>query len=189
MSDIESKHAKPVMTPLIKGENLVSIGDQEAHSLALFAFKTAVVLDHANRRDEGPFFSPRIRHSFRRSLAIPNIVQMWLCGYDRHRNNLRVHTTYLNGKIKPTYPIQMYVLTFGIGCFVFQTVSAKHFGTISLAPSPGFERLAVPFWPNIPPGIVWPNPVENLSEVSEFDRFAFRWSTVLASPRFSGDGL
>src|ERR1700677_4836142 len=51
MSEIESKHAKPVMTPLIKGDSAFPIGSSEAHSLALFAFKTAVVLDHAHRRD------------------------------------------------------------------------------------------------------------------------------------------
>ena len=82
MSDIESTHAMPVMTPLIKGDSALPIGSSEAHSLALFAFKTAVVLDHANRRDKTPFFSSRIRYSFRRDLVIPGTVQMWLCGYE-----------------------------------------------------------------------------------------------------------
>jgi hypothetical protein len=39
MSDIEGLHAKPVMTPLIKGDTPLPIGGAEAHSLALFAFK------------------------------------------------------------------------------------------------------------------------------------------------------
>jgi hypothetical protein len=179
MSDIEGKHAKPVMTPLIKGETLVPVGSSEAHSLALFAFKTAVILDHANRRDKAPFFSSRMRYGFRRHLAIPGTVQMWLCGYDGHRNSMRVQVVYHEGELGPAYPIQMYVLTFGIGCLVFQVLSAKHFGSIGLAPPPGFERLAVPFWPEVIPGFVWPNPLQNISKVSEFDRFSFRWGEVI----------
>jgi hypothetical protein len=184
MSDIENGHAKPVMTPLIKGESAVAIGSSEAHSLALFAFKTAVVLDHANRRVRAPFFSPRIRHAFRRSLAIPNITRMWLCGFDGHRNARRIQTVYLNGKVQPTYPIQMYVLTFGVGCFVFQVLSAKHFGSITLEPYLGFERLAIPFWPTPPLGLDWPH-CNNLSSDDEFDGFAFRWGRVVGYPRYS----
>lgn len=41
MSDIESKHAKLVLTPLIRGEEDVPIGVATARSLAIFTFKTA----------------------------------------------------------------------------------------------------------------------------------------------------
>jgi hypothetical protein len=180
MSDIEDKHAKPVMTPLIKGETAVPIGSAEAHSLALFAFKTAVVLDHADRRRDH-FFSSRIRDGFRRHLAIPGTVQMWMCGYAQNRNRMRSQVVYHNGKLGATYPIQLYALTFGIGCLVFQVLSINDFGSVRFAPLSGFEDLAVPFWPIVPEGIVWPNSI-SLSNVSEFDRFSFRWSSVFLAP-------
>src|SRR5260370_38193237 len=43
MSDIESKHAKPVLTPLVTGQSGIPIDKTSAHSLAIFAFKTAIV--------------------------------------------------------------------------------------------------------------------------------------------------
>ena len=39
MSDIESQHAKPVMTPLIQGELHIPLSQPNARSIALFAFK------------------------------------------------------------------------------------------------------------------------------------------------------
>src|ERR1017187_10244882 len=50
MSDIESHHAKPALTPLITGEMDIPINLERAQSMALFAFKTAVILDHSQRR-------------------------------------------------------------------------------------------------------------------------------------------
>lgn len=51
MSDLESKHAKPVLTPLITGEVLgIPITQQEARSIALWIFKTAVIIDEASHR-------------------------------------------------------------------------------------------------------------------------------------------
>jgi hypothetical protein len=50
MSDIETMHGEPALTPLIKGEEELSIGTAEATSLAIWTFKTAVVLGHANKR-------------------------------------------------------------------------------------------------------------------------------------------
>jgi hypothetical protein len=177
MSDIESKHAKPVMTPLIEGNQHVPLSGREAYSLAVFAFKTAVVLDHANRRGGDPYFSRRIRQAFKRSLAIPRTTNMWLCGFNNHRNQRRIQTVYHKGQLTPTYPIQLYVLTISIGALVFQVVSVKHFGTAVLEPPPGYERLAVPFWPSIGRGFIWPNHT-NLSSNDEFDTFAFRWRRV-----------
>jgi hypothetical protein len=52
MSDIETEHAQPALTPLITGEMDIPIDLSRAHSMALFAFKTTVVLDHARRLRE-----------------------------------------------------------------------------------------------------------------------------------------
>jgi hypothetical protein len=55
MSKIEGDHAKPSMEDLITGKLDIPIMQSRANSIALFGFKTAVVLDHL-RRDPEPFF-------------------------------------------------------------------------------------------------------------------------------------
>src|SRR3954468_13090910 len=55
MSDLESSHAKVALQPLILGDQHITISEKRSRSLALFAFKTAVVIDHMGR-DGNPFF-------------------------------------------------------------------------------------------------------------------------------------
>ena len=55
MSDIENLHAKPAMADIILGKLDLAISQQRARSIAMFAFKSAVVLDHVSRGRE-PFF-------------------------------------------------------------------------------------------------------------------------------------
>jgi hypothetical protein len=81
MSDIESKYAKPVMTPLILGHTGVAVTQSSADAISRFAFKTAVVLDHLARTRQ-PFFARYVRHGFRKSHAIPGKrenVACWVC--------------------------------------------------------------------------------------------------------------
>ena len=101
MSDIENEHAKPVLTPLITGQRDIPIGLPEARSIALFAFKTAVVIDCVYSRSVAPFFERTQRHEFREKLAIPANVQMWLCAYAGNRESGRFIPRYLQGKLPP----------------------------------------------------------------------------------------
>ena len=176
MSDIESLHAKPVMTRLIQGEFNIPIGPPEARSIALFAFKTAVVLDHT-RRDRPPFFSKDLRHAFREHLIIPNIAQMWMCAYAPGARRINVHFGHWRGDLSPTYPIRIYVCTCGIGNFAFQVVTINQPGFASFMPLPGFEDLAVPLWPTVLPNFVWP-PRKGLMSAQEFKKFCFRWEST-----------
>jgi hypothetical protein len=155
MSDIENRHAKPTMTPLIKGDVKIPIRQSEARSLALYAFKTAVILDHT-QRDREPFFSRRIRQAFRNGLDIPQSVRMWMGAYLPGDLRVNYDVGYWNGNIAPAYPVQQFVLTCGIGCFAFQVVAVKQMRSIKLNPLLGFEDLAIPFWPNLIKSFVWP---------------------------------
>src|ERR1039458_9469419 len=56
MSRLETEHAKPVLTPLVTGKAGVPIKLEEARSIALFAYKTAIVMDYAQCRNGSPFF-------------------------------------------------------------------------------------------------------------------------------------
>jgi hypothetical protein len=176
MSDIENLHAKPIMTHLIKGDLAVPLNRPESRSLAIFAFKTAVVLDHS-RRDREPFFSHTLRHAFRESFAIPDTVQMWMCAFAPNRLNLPVlvNCGYYKS-LTPSDPFQMYICTCGIGKFAFQVIAAKDF-VGRFAPLPGFDHLLVDLWPRIPPGFVWP-PQNGLVSKDHFYELAKRWESI-----------
>ena len=77
MSDIEHHHAKPAMSDLILGKRVEEITAAQAHSISLFAFKTAVITNHMLPEDE-EFFDISQRYAFRESLFIPPKVGMYV---------------------------------------------------------------------------------------------------------------
>jgi len=177
MSAIESGHAKPALTPLITGQFDIPIDRSRAHSIALFAFKTAVVLDHAQRLRE-PFFSKRLRYGFRLHHTIPGIVNMWFCGYKGHRGNGQFKTAYMKGAASSSDHCLMYACTCAIGCFVFQVLAVKQIGNARFRPLGGFEDLAVQFFPGVRPNCIWPDPYA-LDGIAQFEAFADRWRNVV----------
>lgn len=177
MSKIESEHAKPVLTPLVTGELSIPIGLKEAESIALFAFKTAVILDHANRKAE-PFFSRRIRVAFKNHHSIPGFVRMWMCPFAAHRSTGQVTTVYHQGKSPAGNRFHMYTCTCGFGHFAFQVLAVNQLGTASFRSlAPFREDLAVPFWPELPRNYIWPHRVA-LKTIDEFQAFAGRWRDI-----------
>lgn len=64
MSTLENEKAKPVLTPLVIGKSDIPITAEDAHSIALFAFSKAVVIDCSTRSREA-FFPRSVRHAFR----------------------------------------------------------------------------------------------------------------------------
>ena len=91
MSDIEGNRAKPAMTPMIRGKIGkvgIEIDSSRANSLALFSFKTAVVVDHMRPRNEPRFFSKFVRYGFRESRAIPASTGIWLSAYQLDRKSV-----------------------------------------------------------------------------------------------------
>src|SRR5947209_10860699 len=70
MSDIESKYAQPAMEALIiGGKTDFTISKARAKAIALFAFKTAVVIDHMG--GDPPFFRRSLRYAFAANKIIP----------------------------------------------------------------------------------------------------------------------
>jgi len=174
MSDIESHHAKPILTPLVTGKMDIPIDQAAAHSLALFVFKTAVILDHSNRSRE-PFFSRRIRHAFRIHRLIPSDVNMWMCGYAGHRAGVHAITLYHQAESTTGYRFDMYACTCAFGNFVFQMLAVKQLRALQLRTlSSAPKNVSIPFWPKIRDGFVWP-PRLALMNRSDFNAFAARW--------------
>jgi hypothetical protein len=179
MSDIENKHAKPVMAPLMRGEVSATFGQNEARSLAIFAFKTAVVLDHdqAIMQHQEPFFSRRQRYAFRERLIIPETVRMWLTPYvpSKTRRRLDIRVTHSTHDLLPSYPMQIYSCSCGIGALAFQVIAYKQMFSVDFRPrSPDFDHLAIPFWPLLLPGYTWPG-YRCLQSAEQFHAFARRW--------------
>ncbi|MGB8523552.1 MAG: hypothetical protein WCD43_11345 [Candidatus Acidiferrales bacterium] len=173
MSDIESSHAKPSLTDLIIGKMDFLITQSRARSIALFAFKTAVIFDHLARKRE-PFFLASSRHAFRESLTIPSNVQMWMAGF-RPPGKGKAQTVYHTGNVPGKNSIEIYACTYAVGHLVIQIVGCNASEVSSIQPRLArFETLSVPFWPSLPDGFIWPAG-DVLRTVDDLDAFSMRW--------------
>src|ERR1700733_10755898 len=166
MSDIENNHAKPNLSELIIGNTDVPIEAPRARSIALFCFKTALVIDVISPLD-APFFRKAERYAFRTSLAIPEIVNIWTAKLAPMGKG-RVNSGYGKASISPVEMVRSYICTFATGHFVFQLVAIR--SSRAFEPLPGFEHLAVPFYPRFQK-FVWP-PIYTLADTRQFEIFA-----------------
>src|SRR5271169_3869635 len=126
MSKIENDHAKPALTDLILDKLDIPIAESRANSIALFAFKSAVVFNHL-RPVADPFFPQSARHNFREVRAIPGNVRMWMAGFLPVGKG-EVQTVYHNGALPNGNRIRLYVCTYAVGHFVFQVLAARQGG-------------------------------------------------------------
>ena len=174
MSDIET-NVKPILAPMIAGERAVPITPEIARSIAVFAFKTAVIVDHM-RRDE-PFFPRRFRQAFRKSLFIPSFVNMWMCGFAGNRSKVRIKGIYHSGKTPDGLHLKMYACTCAFGNFAFQVLSVFQSRSAEIYSAGRFKNIAVPLWPKSPPNFVWPYR-EMLTSEDDFMDFSMRWQDL-----------
>jgi hypothetical protein len=174
MSNLEQRHAKPSMSDLIVGREVANISQSRANSIALFAFKSVIVIDRM-RRDK-PFFRRSVRHDFARRLTIPDGIQMWLAGF-LPMGSGRLNTHYGDASIPSGGRLKLYACTYGVGHFIFQVVAVRSTRIPSFSPQASFEYSSIPFWPAIPEGISWP-PTECLRTRTDFEKFSERWDTI-----------
>jgi hypothetical protein len=173
---IENGHAKPAMKDLIIGKQEILIPPERARSIALFAFKTAIVVDHMSRNMPFRFFHPEIRHRFRATLEIPPTVMIWMV---HSPTGGAVFTVRHEFKVTNlAHNIDFQVCNFRAGSFGFQVAAARDPIPCSLTPNPTFEELSVPCWPEVPRGFVWPllPPLTN----GQFRQFGMRWQNAKA---------
>jgi hypothetical protein len=155
MSNIEKWRAKPAMEDLIIGKGLdFTIGQSRANDIAIFSFKTAVILDHLVEGRER-FFARSVRHNFRRTLEIPPHVRMWFAGYF-YRTAGRATSFYYG--LPGSEKLELYVLNYYVGHFVIQLVVQSELFLRHISPDKRYEGIAVPFWPRIPDSFSWPPP-------------------------------
>lgn len=186
MSELENKHAKPAMTPLILGKTGIVITSSQADSIAFFGFKTAVVIDYLARRRE-PFFARSIRHGFRQTRAIPAYTTaMWLSAC-LFRESGFLNSMYHEGTLPTKDSFELYVCTYSVGHLVFQATSFRPLSGLVFSPKDTtFDNLAIPLWPWIDSGAVWPPGAIRTRQ--EFRSFSQRWQRIIVGrprPDFS----
>lgn len=176
MSRIENDHAKRSMLGLMLDTPNIKLEKSRTSSIALFAFKTAVIIDHL-ARNRPNFFERSVRHEFGISQTIPDNVAMWLTRFG-HSARGEANTAYHEGSPAPERSIEMYVCTYAVEFLVLQVVSYKAKGVGQFSPENEFS--AIPFWPEIPSGMVWP-PFYSLNSIPEFNAFSDRWQKGTAT--------
>ena len=174
MSDIEARHGKPAMSGLILGKQVKEITADQAHSISLFAFKTAIIANQMLPKDE-EFFDISQRYAFRESLLIPPDIRMWLFGFEpENAGGIRSRSVYFPNKHATRLTLN--ICSFYVGQFGFQVVSATCFGVTQIESLPTPDDLTVLFYPAIKPRVSWPRNVVLGREA--FDGFAARWDKV-----------
>jgi hypothetical protein len=180
MSTLEAQYAKPAMKDLIVNDKLVSLSPNRLASIAVFAFKQAVIGDYASVPGRDPFYSLADRHSFAASLAIPSGVYMWLAAFKEKRQGI-FRPLYHKVPTNPKRSFEMYLLTFGAGYFLFQILSFRWL-TSALPTVPiirqesAWNKFSIPFWPSDGQAVSWP-PSKQLTW-DRANEFAERWHTI-----------
>lgn len=186
MSDVDTQ-ASLTMSNMILHGSAVSLLPIGITSIAMFAYKTAVVIDYARRDPAGPFFPPAERKRFSGGEHfIPPGVQVWISSF-RPRGT-RVHGSYSGhyGEIKTGKyrHFKFYVLTYAVGLVLLQVAAYRWGSRLIKAPSfipyvhqaSRFDVVSTPIW--LPEGkpVLWPT--EQCVSNDTVMQFAERWGRV-----------
>jgi hypothetical protein len=177
ISRIEDEHGKPVLTPLIEGDKVIPIDQTAARYIAIWAFKTAVVIDHAHKLFGKSYFTSEEKTTFRETRTMPNDSAVWVGMFQGHRHRIKLETGQNSGHIAPDQPLTMYLFTCAIGCLVIQFGHARTSRPVGFEPEPGFESIMAPIWPDLHPNLTWPWP-DKVTEDSQFMELHNRWKTI-----------
>ena len=124
MSDIEGR-SKAAFSAMMRDGSAVSLLSRGLALLAAFAFKCAVIADHADSRG-GPFFSAFERYRFRESLQVPRRVRMWIAAFHDPVGHRGVFTRYRSRPNQDGFrDLEFYVFTFLAGHLAFQVHATR----------------------------------------------------------------
>jgi hypothetical protein len=182
MSDIENVLAKPILRHLIVDTSPRELGIKTLISLAIFAFKTAVVADHVSPVD-GPFFSTDQRYTFAKTLDVPDGVYMWFSALKNQRNGA-FRSRHSKTQNRTGNDFHIYSFTYIVGHFVLQVAAVKWKGSDLGRPfpvvvqDPSNSAFSIPFWPiDNDTALFWP-PSAYLDEDC-IDAFTDRWGSLI----------
>jgi hypothetical protein len=185
MSALENA-TKAVTEEMIVNGRSVSLPPNGIVTIAAFAFKTAVVVDHMNMRAArrpfaGSFFEPATRQRFRRSLALPEDIHIWLAEFRSKASAAGcLRSYYFKNKTGPWKDFHFFVVTYVVGHLIFQIVCPRcakiyrpRLPFPPLAQEPKWDAASVLMWPNYGFPVSWPPP-QYFGDDS-IDTFSYRW--------------
>jgi hypothetical protein len=184
MSDLENDHAKPAIKDLLVSDKLIKLSPERLRSIAIFAFKTAVVADHYSigESSASPFFSAAARYAFRESLKIPGGVQMWISAA-KESGHGTLRGCYYPSPPEARHGFKFYALTFGAGYFLVQVVASKWLDPSSapgnfpfLTSGKHWNKFSEPFWPSDGKPIQWP--FDKQFNLVWLNQFCNRWRRI-----------
>jgi hypothetical protein len=166
MSDLENKIAKPVLGPMILDGSQRVLSATDLGAVAVFAFKTAVVVDHMNPLRRSNFFTAMDTQKFKDNLTLPSWIQMWLAAFrSGFSPSAFMVSDYRKGRSASTRGYEIFFLTYAIGHFAFQVAAFRRTAVVrgpysnpSLVQHPQWGSFALEFWPITGRSITWPPP-------------------------------
>jgi hypothetical protein len=193
MSDLESNHAKPSMQAMILGDSPITLDTRRMVSIAIFAFKSAVIGDLMQPK-RPLYFSSLARRRFSHTLSIPTGCQVWVGCIgepDPHHGVCRMRYWCTAPGAPNGYHI--YAFTWGVGRFIFQLTATRwKRGRLRrqiiphLTQNPYWDYFSIPIWSGtgVPVSTIvkWP-PSRHLSH-NVLDDFTNRWEKM-TGPNFS----
>jgi len=195
MSNLESQHAKPTLSDMIRYGGAVSILPSGIASIAAWAFKMTVIANFVGALKAQPYFTSAERYDFAKTLKIPNGVQMWLFSLNTPGRVTGKFNSHLGRfPINVKYAFELYIATFAIGYLGIQVVGSRwdnpHLSAI-MGAFPGlrepdkWDGATVPLLPSNGLPVRWP-PRFNLTS-NVIDEFCNRWKQ-LKVPTWMIDG-
>jgi hypothetical protein len=186
MSEIDAQASLTMSNMILHGAavSLLPIG---IASIAMFAYKAAVVIDYARRDPAGPFFPPAERKRFSEGdHFIPPGVQVWISSF--RPRGAHVHGSYSGhyGKIKSGKyrNFGFNVLTYAVGFVLLQVVSYRWGSRLIKPPeftpyvlqANRFDVISTPIWPPEGRPVLWPT--QQYITNDTVMQFAERWGRV-----------
>lgn len=164
MSDVDAE-ASATMSNMIRhgsGLSLLPIG---IASIAMFAYKAAVVVDCGRREFDGPFFPPAERKRFSENgHFLPAGVQVWLSTIRSERLHGRYMGHYAKINTGTYRNFKVFVFTYTVGFLVIQLVAFRWGSRLlkrsSVTPyflqADTWNLASIPIWPPDGRSVAWP---------------------------------
>ena len=145
MSDIETAN-RPILGAMIDDKSC-ALFEGERTAIAVWALKTAMMMDSVPRADVPLFYTQQERHSLRASAEIPSSTLIWMGRYFG-RNDVAAHWSGVNFKYENKKGPSR-VATFILGSLALQVMTMhQRFGTVIVTPKKGpWDHLLVETWP------------------------------------------
>ena len=177
MSDLENR-MKGVAAGMVARCSPTSLGDEDIATIAAFGFLKAIVGDymHENRP---PFYNTEERYLFRRTLAIPRGVQLWLASMEGLHGVFKSMGAEAPVQYSTSYQVECFHLWAWLPCHSscggrwMKKSRNKYYSAPLLIESPDWTTTSIPIWPDCRTPVSWPPP-SRLPRKS-IDGFVKRW--------------